>query len=75
VKIEVLYTCSLCGVTDAKVKLEERRPAQDLDDWMAELQAHLVVDHMARSPGCTPKTLAKVKIPYVGGKVGETPRN
>lgn len=63
-KIELKYTCSLCGLRRVPVEVEERGDGQALGDWMRDVVTPaLVADHRRRSMLCLPKEFAEVMIP------------
>jgi len=59
--IQVLYSCSLCGVVDIPVDVPDR--GENNDVWMYEVGRRCGLDHGTRSPKCRPTTLSEVKIP------------
>ncbi len=63
--ITVFYSCLDCGLIKRPVKVEARGE-EDVRIWMQKMGAALARDHMNRSPGCCPKTLADVTIPTTG---------
>ncbi len=74
-KIEVLYSCDKCGISDRPVKIEART-VEPLKDWMESLSELLSRDHDQHSPRCKITSITQVKIPIVGtDRVGGTPVN
>lgn len=62
-KIELLYSCALCGLKRTRVKVTARGEDQGISEWMKTVGVELSIDHAIRSPGCRPKTLSEVMIP------------
>lgn len=75
--MKVLYTCSLCMLTDVPVEVTERLDGQDVVQWIeGVVTVALAADHLRRSPHCKPKTLTEVKIPLGDNlPVGQLPKN
>lgn len=72
IKIQVKYSCVLCGIENAEVQVPARDSSEDLTSWMNQLSHALAEDHVRRSPHCRPKKLQNVMIPlenagWVGG--------
>jgi hypothetical protein len=63
VKIELKYSCALCGITRVPCVVEERAAGEDIAVWMATVGEALSRDHDRRSPGCRPEKLSEVMIP------------
>jgi len=73
--ITVRYSCRDCGLIDVQVPVAVRG-AEDVGQWMdGVLLPALANDHRTRSPRCSPRTLANVKIPMPEGvsRVGDAP--
>ena len=66
--ITILYSCSLCGLSDAEVTIPFREESEDVITWMKQkVETALVADHQKRSPECIPQTLQNIKIPVPPG--------
>ncbi len=65
--IKVLYSCNLCGVSKVVVECEERKPQEDVVEWMnTKVAPFLSRDHDQRSPECHISKLSEVYIPMDG---------
>jgi hypothetical protein len=75
-KIEVRYTCRLCGVHDARVAIKARGE-EDVKTWMDQTMIQAVArDHSKRSPRCPATSISEVKIPITGAdKIGGVAKN
>lgn len=62
-KIEVKYSCALCGLHRVPCNVDARVDGEDIAVWMSAVGAALSRDHDRRSPGCRPKKLSEVMIP------------
>jgi len=66
--IGILYSCSMCGLKDAEVRVRFRSTNENVIEWMKGIvEPSLGADHAARSPDCHPKELQNVKIPVPPG--------
>ncbi len=72
--IEVLYSCNGCGIVDIKVTVKARTN-EDVVQWVEQVMAWAINDdHSQRSPFCTERAMANVKIPVTGtDKIGGVP--
>lgn len=61
--IGVKYLCS-CLSAEVEVQVPERKPNQDIVDWMERVLGNAIgADHRRRSPRCTRTTMTHCKIP------------
>lgn len=74
--IELKYSCS-CGIDRVTVRVDERRPDEDVKVWMDRAVAAVTEDHRQRSPACQAETIDELMIPIPPGveRVGEVPRS
>ncbi len=64
----IRYSCSLCGIEKAEVKVRFRESSEDVVAWMEQIVTPaLVTDHAVRSPHCRPDSLSNVMIPVPSG--------
>lgn len=72
--VTVKYSCVLCGLQNQSVQIPARPETTDVREWMKMMETLLASDHVQRSPGCQPKTLQNIMIPFpAGGWVGGPP--
>jgi hypothetical protein len=70
IQIDCMYSCAICGIEKAHVKVGARTEGQDLKEWLESVAAAaLSSDHARRSPDCRPPTLTEVYIPVTGAKM------
>jgi hypothetical protein len=62
VMIEVMYSCTECGLKDRAVWVNERGQ-EDVCDWLDLCIRAIAGDHHAVSPRCFPEQLHDLKIP------------
>jgi hypothetical protein len=72
--IEVLYSCEVCGLKDAKLNVAARAEHQHVAAWMEATVFRIARDHSRLSPNCTSITLTEIKVPIeaetpIGGPV------
>lgn len=73
--ITVLYSCDLCGLTDAHCDVPARED-EDVLVWMEQTIQLVAANHHRRSPLCRPKTLKNLMIPMTGrDRIGGPPHN
>lgn len=63
--IEVLYSCRVCGIRDAALRVPAREEEEVLA-WMDATIALVGADHYRRSPACGATRLQDLKIPMTG---------
>ncbi len=75
-QVEVLYSCSHCGIVDRGVKLRARTD-EEVVFWVGTLMARAIsADHRQHSPHCTATKMDNVKIPMEGtDRLGGAPVN
>lgn len=73
--IDVLYSCSDCGIEKALAPVRERRENEDVVFWVGVIVAAVISDdHHARSPKCPAETIEEVMIPFPpGSELGRLP--
>jgi hypothetical protein len=65
-----MYSCPLCGIVKAKVKVNARVEGQDIMDWMTNVCVMaLAADHEKRSPNCHPTHFGDIMIPIAGSQI------
>jgi hypothetical protein len=60
--IDARYKCA-CMTQEALVLIAERRPNEDISDYMGYVSMALSTDHRRRSPLCLAVTMEYVKLP------------
>jgi hypothetical protein len=69
VEIDCMYSCAVCGISKAHVKVPARLEGEGIREWLEQVAGvALAEDHERRSPGCHPNTLSEVYIPTTGAK-------
>lgn len=64
------YSCSICGLKDAKFSVRYRRKDENILHWMEHaVQPAMGRDHSRRKPLC-PSLVADVKMPVEDGAPG-----
>lgn len=67
--IDCMYSCTVCGIVKAHVKVRLREEAENVVDWLQKVATPaFVADHERRSPDCRPTFFADVYIPISGAK-------
>lgn len=74
--LQVLYTCSKCGIKDRAVTVSER-DSDDLHAWMIYVEEQLSRDHDEMSPHCriVAFTNCRIPVPHGGGPIGKADRH
>lgn len=73
--VPVMYTCHECGVKEREVAVRERRPQEDVVDWVHHARTLVGVDHSIVSRRCTSNEV-DLKIPMVNkdARIGQATR-
>lgn len=65
--IDYMYSCSLCGISQAHVAVRARTTEENVVEWLEGVAAPAMgEDHARRSPSCHPKKLSEIRIPITG---------
>lgn len=66
--ITIQYSCVLCGIRDASVRVPARASDEDVERWVNMAIRATSDDHKQRSPDCKTRTLQNLKIPMDGAE-------
>ncbi len=69
--IQVMYSCSACGIRDRSVSVPARNALENVVHWVEGTMARgISEDHYKFSPHCTATKMDQVKIPMHGDFLG-----
>lgn len=72
-KLEIMFSCTNCGLVDHKMEVDVRLPDQDVEDWMDKVPYSIKDEHTKISPNCKATRISEIKIPLSETGVGFLP--